>query len=95
MTVGAAAYLDIQWIDMAFNTSGSAAGYSSKKSAKSLVPNEHHKKRCKTVCRVDNVQKLGYPEVIAGSSSAISVTRLYRPLDLYMMVTVLLVWFFS
>lgn len=60
MTIGEAAYLEIQWIEMVFNTSGPATGYD--------VGNSKAKRRrsggCGTVCAVDGVRQVGFPEVV-------------------------------
>jgi len=67
MTVGAAAYLEIQWIDMVFNTSGPAMGYEERRRRRNLEPRSNG---CGTVCAVDGIQRPGFPEIVFKAPSA-------------------------
>jgi hypothetical protein len=55
MTVGSAAYLDVRWVEMVFNTSASVTGGISNPPAPS-------NSGCKTVCTIDNVKAVGFPQ---------------------------------
>jgi hypothetical protein len=64
MTIGSAAYLEIQWIDMVFNTSGPATGSPERRGLETRAA------RCGTVCAVDGVNQTGFPEVLHKAGSA-------------------------
>jgi hypothetical protein len=60
MKVGDSAEFQIMWVEMVFNTSGPVEGvqnYLEKRKKKS--------KRCEVVCKIDNVDELGTPEVVS------------------------------
>ncbi|RJE26483.1 hypothetical protein PHISCL_01193 [Aspergillus sclerotialis] len=59
MSVGSAAYLDIQWIEMVFNTSGPRHGYPTENNEKRNL--ERRSGPCKRVCSVDDVERIGIP----------------------------------
>jgi len=69
------AYLQIQWIEMVYNTSG-AYTQSSKRAVDShnaygvLEKRKGSSQWCKTVCSIDNVTDVGTPKVLSNSSSA-------------------------
>ena len=65
MTIGSAAYLEVQWIDMVFNTSEPITGIKQ-------VERRGASSKCRTVCRVDGVKNVGFPEVLYRSSSSTS-----------------------
>ena len=59
MSIGSVAYLDIQWIEMVFNTSGPRHGYPTGDNEKrNLGRRSGH---CKRVCSVDDVERVGFP----------------------------------
>ncbi|USP74560.1 glycoside hydrolase family 16 protein [Curvularia clavata] len=62
MTRGDAAEFHIQWIEMTFNTSGPYEGKSQDRNDKAKVKRKADK-GCKTVCRIDGVKQVGFPEV--------------------------------
>lgn len=61
MTVDHSAEFHVQWIEMAFNTSGPYAGKNEKRGKK---------KGCEVVCKIDDVKKTGTPEVVSVNKSA-------------------------
>ncbi|KAH8731244.1 concanavalin A-like lectin/glucanase domain-containing protein [Phaeosphaeriaceae sp. PMI808] len=64
MTVGGSAEFQIQWIEMTFNTSGPYTGAKGSKGGdKRSVELEKRGKRCNNVCKIDDVQKTGTPEI--------------------------------
>ncbi|KAK8216470.1 concanavalin A-like lectin/glucanase domain-containing protein [Phyllosticta capitalensis] len=72
MTEGDAAEFHVQWVQMVFNTSGPRGGPDAetkkmRRSARLLEerewPEEQLGPGCETVCRVDGVKAVGYPEV--------------------------------
>jgi hypothetical protein len=64
MNVGDSAEFHIQWIEMAFNTSGAYAGIDQKKrDASSLFGRKRAEEGCKNVCAIDGVKQNGTPEV--------------------------------
>jgi hypothetical protein len=65
MTVGSAAYLDVQWVEMVFNASPSITGGVFKPPAPS-------NSTCKTVCTIDGVKAVGFPQ---SRSNAISTEQ--------------------
>jgi beta-glucanase (GH16 family) len=75
MTVGGAAELHVQWIEVAFNTSGPRTGIGTQRGGPPSVTKrdlvKRKKKGCKTVCAIDAVATPGYPEIkyTAGASA--------------------------
>ncbi|KAF2430512.1 concanavalin A-like lectin/glucanase [Tothia fuscella] len=69
MKVGESAEMQIQWVQVVFNTSGKRDGPGGKKGGK--TKRSLQEKGCSTVCRVDGVEKEGFPEVayVAPNSS--------------------------
>jgi hypothetical protein len=64
MDVGDSAEFHIQWIEMAFNTSGAYAGIDQKKRDTSyLFGRKRAEEGCKNVCAIDGVKQIGTPEV--------------------------------
>ncbi|EUC31533.1 glycoside hydrolase family 16 protein [Bipolaris victoriae FI3] len=70
MSVGDSAEFHIQWIDMAFNTSGPYEGEQQQDDKKRNV--KRKEKSCKTVCRIDGVKQVGTPEVAYVGSAVVS-----------------------
>lgn len=76
MTTGGHAEFQIQWIEMTFNTSGPYKGtVQNKRSVKNEDAELKKRKNvvCKTVCKIDEVEKIGTPEIVSsndGSSSS-------------------------
>ncbi|RYF37737.1 MAG: glycosyl hydrolase family protein, partial [Cytophagaceae bacterium] len=62
MTTGGQAEFQIQWIEMTFNTSGAYTG--AKQNDKRGAELEKRKSGCETVCKIDDVQQIGTPEVV-------------------------------
>lgn len=62
MTVGSAAYLQVQWVEMVFNVSGSADGSTSKSSRDVSKP-------CSKVCNVDEAKQKDDPKTISRATS--------------------------
>lgn len=60
MTEGGSAEFHVQWIEMTFNTSGSYEGTKSKRGSKG----------CEIVCKIDDVKKVGTPEIVSVNKSA-------------------------
>ncbi len=69
MSLGSAAYLDIQWIDMVFNKSGPDDGYKLDGNGKKLRRNINflgkRSSHCHRVCAVDSVPTAGFPVLIS------------------------------
>lgn len=65
MTVGQTAYLDISYVEMVFNTSGSISGYAGAKRDNSGA--------CRNVCVVDNVDVVGTPQAKAAAAGRTAV----------------------
>lgn len=68
MTLGSAAYLDIQWIDMVFNKSGPDDGYQLdgiEKPRRNLGSLEKRTNPCRRICLVDNVPAVGSPVLVS------------------------------
>lgn len=77
MSVGSSAELQVEWIQILFNTSGKREGPGGKKKGGKVKRWVHHlvdeggkvlarreeEKYCTVICRVDGVEKEGYPEV--------------------------------
>lgn len=58
MSVGKEAYLQIQWIELVYNTTGSST---SKRDDQS----------CFNICSIDETEKIGAPVLLQGSASSI------------------------
>lgn len=73
MTKGGSAEFQIQWIEMAFNTSGPYTG--SQKPEKRDLVEKRKKSGCKTVCKIDDVARVGTPEIThQGGAMGMSVS---------------------
>ncbi|KAF2120695.1 concanavalin A-like lectin/glucanase domain-containing protein [Lophiotrema nucula] len=73
MTVGDSAEFQIQWIELAFNTSGPVdgpEGGNNKRSMDLSKREDEKKKNCEVVCGIDNVKTKGTPEVLSINRSA-------------------------
>ncbi|KAL7268913.1 hypothetical protein RUND412_008442 [Rhizina undulata] len=70
MTEGETAFMEIQWIEMVYNTSGPASGYveSSGSSSKAKMKRDLDDRQCEVVCVVDGVSEAGVPEGSAGTT---------------------------
>ncbi|KAF2735505.1 concanavalin A-like lectin/glucanase [Polyplosphaeria fusca] len=71
MSIGDSAEFQIQWIELTFNTSGpleGPAGGNNKRSVE-LWPRKEKKENCEVVCKIDDVQKRGTPEVVSVNHS--------------------------
>ncbi len=67
MSVGDEAYLQVQWVEMVFNTSGPVTGPRGATRGKRWLGlagmlEKRKGKGCETVCTVDGVQRVGFPE---------------------------------
>ncbi|KAI9784224.1 MAG: hypothetical protein M1835_003633 [Candelina submexicana] len=77
MRVGGSAELQIQWIDMVFNTSGPVTGPPGATTTKRdldpkpirVMKRKTTEAPCKVQCAVDGVKKVGYPEVVSKSTA--------------------------
>jgi hypothetical protein len=70
MTTGGQAEFQIQWIEMAFNTSGPYNGTAREKRSIDFGDKllENGKEAgCETVCKIDGVQKIGTPEIVSSN----------------------------
>lgn len=65
MTIGSVAYLEIEWIDMVFNTSGPATGYEERGLAE-------RSDSCSTICAVDGIRQPGFPEAVYNASISVA-----------------------
>ncbi|OCK78913.1 glycoside hydrolase family 16 protein [Lepidopterella palustris CBS 459.81] len=66
MTIGGSAEYHIQWIELAFNTSGPVGGPGGgnrKRDEEEGILEKRKSKGCQVVCRVDGVKDVGFPEV--------------------------------
>lgn len=74
MEVGGVAELQVQWVEVVFNTSGPVDGPGSggggEKVRRGEALGKRKEKRCDVVCRVDGVGKVGFPEVAHVSGAA-------------------------
>jgi hypothetical protein len=81
MTVGHAAYLEIQWIEMVFNTSGPVTGLPdpesstnpSKRDFESQLSGhleKRHSHQCGTVCGIDGTPQVGFPVILHRAQAA-------------------------
>jgi hypothetical protein len=92
MTIGDSAEFHIQWIEMAFNTSGPVEGINQDKK-RSMGVGEVEKREdtgCKTVCRIDGVKNVGTPEV--AHSAAMMVGTPAWVLILVGVASILVAW---
>jgi hypothetical protein len=64
MTVGDQAEFQIQWIEMTFNTSGPYTGAKRPNKRDTVELEKRGKKRCNTVCKIDDVKQIGTPEIV-------------------------------
>lgn len=62
MTKGESAYMEIEFIEMAFNVSGNNRGYSGRK----VKRGKSHK--CGKICVIDDVAVVGTPESAKGGA---------------------------
>ncbi|KAG0646440.1 Beta-glucanase [Hyphodiscus hymeniophilus] len=70
MSIYDEAYLQLQWLEMVYNTSGPVSG-SSKRSADLDLLQNRNIKGCETVCSIDeNVNAIGSPMVISNHTGA-------------------------
>lgn len=104
MTVGESAELQIEWIQVLFNTSGSRDGPGGKRGSgkvkrwvSELVEDVRERslgkreaKYCTVICKVDGVEKVGYPEVayLGAPGAASSASVLMRSWTLVVLVGV-------
>jgi beta-glucanase (GH16 family) len=65
MSVGSAAYLDLLWVEMIFNTADGPLSTDLEKAGS-----------CKTTCTIDDVQTIGQPELYS-AASRLSLDRVY------------------
>ncbi|KAF1834233.1 concanavalin A-like lectin/glucanase [Decorospora gaudefroyi] len=78
MEVGDSAEFHVQWIEMAFNTSGPYVGLDYEEEEKrkrrgaGLV--EREEEGCKTVCKIDGVKTVGTPEVLDSAAVGMRVS---------------------
>jgi hypothetical protein len=70
MSVGDAAEFQLQWIEMTFNTSGPLEGPAGGTNKRDLGALGKREEGCEIVCKIDDVQTLGTPEVVTKSMSA-------------------------
>ncbi len=70
MTVGDSAELQIQWIDITFNTSGPYQGANHKRDLEHWESLEKRKtRRCGNVCAIDKVTDIGTPELVVSNNA--------------------------
>ena len=67
MSVGDSAEFQIQWIEMAFNTSGPVDGPTKSDNKRDLTALQTREEGCKVVCKIDGVDKMGTPEAVTKS----------------------------
>ncbi|KAF2637019.1 concanavalin A-like lectin/glucanase [Massarina eburnea CBS 473.64] len=70
MSVGDSAEFQIQWIEMTFNTSGPVTGTAGGNKRDIELLETRKDKGCKVVCKIDDVQTLGTPEIVSVSRAA-------------------------
>ena len=58
MSVGGMAEMDVEWVQMVYNTSGMAASRDDK--------------ACGVICRVDGVKNVGFPEISRNASASVA-----------------------
>ncbi|KAL6247615.1 hypothetical protein RBB50_004963 [Rhinocladiella similis] len=74
MTLGSAAYLDIRWIDVVFNTSGPVAGYTPDETKRKfrrdtgLLEKREDDDNCHRVCAVDDIPAVGFPVLVSDAT---------------------------
>lgn len=88
MSVGAAAYLQLQWIDFVYNTSGTLAGASQARGDKSRL-SEKRESSCKSVCSIEGNPQRGTP-VLISTSGAISRSNEQKTSRLILVLTITL-----
>lgn len=71
MSVGSAAYLEIQWIDMVFNTSGPIDGYTLDTNEKRNLA--QRSSNCKKVCIIDGIKRIGHPVMVSKASTTAKI----------------------
>ncbi|KAI0130531.1 concanavalin A-like lectin/glucanase domain-containing protein [Xylariales sp. AK1849] len=69
MSVGGGVTIGIEWIEMVFNTSGPTSGPSKRYLSHDILE-ARDDKRCNIGCSVDDVENLGYPEVVYDNQAA-------------------------
>ncbi|KNG45282.1 glycoside hydrolase family 16 protein [Stemphylium lycopersici] len=76
MEVGDVAEFHVQWVEMAFNTSGPYDGGPDpeKRDTSSLFGRKRSEKGCKTVCKIDDVKQVGTPEVVHSGAMGMGVS---------------------
>ncbi|KAH7054470.1 concanavalin A-like lectin/glucanase domain-containing protein [Macrophomina phaseolina] len=85
MSVNGSAELQIQWIELVFNTSGPVEGPGGENAgAGRLVKRKG--KRCDVVCRVDGVNKTGFPEIAHVSAASYGLMPTVTPWSLLAVV---------
>jgi hypothetical protein len=67
MSVGDSAEFQIQWIEMAFNTSGPVEGPAGGSNKRDLETLGKREEGCKVVCKIDDVETMGTPEAVTKS----------------------------
>lgn len=91
MSVGGQAVLQIQWVEMVFNTSGAREGYAGEQK-RAVMWEKRADKGCKTICRIDGVQTLGTPEVVQVSAASSPAPRGCAPWLIPIVVALLWIW---
>ncbi|KAK7528928.1 concanavalin A-like lectin/glucanase domain-containing protein [Phyllosticta citriasiana] len=95
MSRGDSAEFHVQWVQMVFNTSGPRAGPDADSKRKSKSKRSAAAQGCSTICRVDGVQAVGYPEVAYVSTGAAAASVVCRRGAVWLVVAVvgaLLAW---
>ncbi|PVI08462.1 glycoside hydrolase family 16 protein [Periconia macrospinosa] len=64
MEQGGSAEFQIQWIEMAFNTSGPVGGPKGKRDVE-VLQKRKKSKGCEVVCKIDDVEKMGTPDIVS------------------------------
>lgn len=74
MDEGGSAEFQIQWIEIAFNTSGPVEGSQNDNDKRDVEALEKRKesKGCEVVCKIDDVEKTGTPEIVSVNHSRAS-----------------------
>ncbi|KAI1175994.1 glycoside hydrolase family 16 protein [Nemania sp. FL0916] len=89
MTVGDAAYLQIQWIEVVYNSTGNekTTDKRSESMARSQLDVKRAEGHCKNICSIDDTPTLGTPVLIQSAASRVSdhifglsVTYIWIPL---------------
>ncbi|KAI0202745.1 putative xylanase 3 [Astrocystis sublimbata] len=77
MTVGDDAYLQIQWIEMVYNSTGDAKTNKRSDGSSSLLFNvKREEEGCKNVCSIDESTTLGKPVLVQDDSAASTIVGL-------------------